>query len=64
VVDIAKHLLVAAAALRCGGEIDFIDIEWGTYNIDLGLLKDRLKRVAQKTGCRKYWPQSTLLGIR
>ena len=38
----------ADAALRCGASIDFIDIEWGTYNMDLGLLEDRLKRAAQK----------------
>jgi len=30
----------ADAALRCGAEVDFIDIEWGTYNMDLGLLED------------------------
>ena len=38
----------ADAALRCGASIDFIDIEWGTYNMNLGLLEDRLKRAAQK----------------
>ena len=38
----------ADAALRCGADIDFIDIEWGTYNMDLGLLEDRLKKAAQK----------------
>jgi len=38
----------ADVALRCGADVDFIDIEWGTYNMDLGLLEDRLKRAAQK----------------
>ena len=38
----------ADAALRCGSEVDFIDIEWGTYNMDLGLLQDRLKQAARK----------------
>ena len=38
----------ADAALRCGASIDFIDIEWGTYNMNLGLLEDRLKQAAQK----------------
>lgn len=38
----------ADAALRCGASIDFIDIEWGTYNMDLGLLEDRLKQAARK----------------
>jgi UDP-4-amino-4,6-dideoxy-N-acetyl-beta-L-altrosamine transaminase len=38
----------ADAALRCGADIDFIDIEWGTYNMNLGLLEDRLKKAAQK----------------
>lgn len=36
------------AALRCGADVDFIDIEWGTYNMDLGLLENRLKRAAKK----------------
>jgi dTDP-4-amino-4,6-dideoxygalactose transaminase len=38
----------ADAALRCGADVDFIDIEWGTYNMDLGLLADRLKQAARK----------------
>jgi dTDP-4-amino-4,6-dideoxygalactose transaminase len=38
----------ADAALRCGAEVDFIDIEWGTYNMDLGLLEDRLKEAARR----------------
>jgi UDP-4-amino-4,6-dideoxy-N-acetyl-beta-L-altrosamine transaminase len=38
----------ADAALRCGAEVDFVDIEWGTYNMNLGLLEDRLKQAAQK----------------
>jgi UDP-4-amino-4,6-dideoxy-N-acetyl-beta-L-altrosamine transaminase len=38
----------ADAAVRCGADVDFIDIEWGTYNIDLGLLEDRLKQAARK----------------
>ena len=38
----------ADAALRCGADVDFIDIEWGTYNMDLGLLEERLKLAAQK----------------
>jgi dTDP-4-amino-4,6-dideoxygalactose transaminase len=38
----------ADAALRCGSEVDYIDIEWGTYNMDLGLLQDRLKQAARK----------------
>jgi UDP-4-amino-4,6-dideoxy-N-acetyl-beta-L-altrosamine transaminase len=38
----------ADAAVRCGAEVDFIDIEWGTYNMDLGLLEDRLKQAARK----------------
>jgi len=38
----------ADAALRCGADVDFIDIEWGTYNVDLGLLEDRLKQAARK----------------
>jgi len=36
------------AALRCEANVDFIDIEWGTYNMDLGLLEDRLKQAARK----------------
>lgn len=38
----------ADAALRCGGDVDFIDIEWGTYNMDLALLEKRLKESARK----------------
>lgn len=38
----------ADAALRCGADVDFIDIEWGTYNMNLGLLEDRLKQAARK----------------
>ena len=38
----------ADAAERCGAEVDFIDIEWGTYNMDLQLLEDRLKAAAKK----------------
>jgi len=38
----------ADAALRCGAEVDFIDIEWGTYNMNLNLLEDRLKVAARK----------------
>lgn len=38
----------ADAALRCGADVDFIDIEWGTYNMDLQLLEDRLKQAARR----------------
>lgn len=38
----------ADAALRCGAEVDFVDIEWGTYNMNLNLLEDRLKVAARK----------------
>lgn len=38
----------ADAALRCGSDVDFIDIEWGTYNMDLGLLEERLKQAASE----------------
>jgi len=38
----------ADAARRCGAEVDFIDIEWGTYNMDLELLEDRLKAASRK----------------
>ena len=38
----------ADAALRCGSDVDFVDIEWGTYNMDLALLEDRLKKAAQR----------------
>ena len=39
----------ADAALRCGAEVDFVDIEWGTYNMDLHLLEEMLKK-ASKNG--------------
>ena len=39
----------ADAALRCGAEVDFVDIEWGTYNMDLYLLEEMLKK-ASKNG--------------
>ena len=38
----------ADAARRCGAKVNFIDIEWGTYNMDLGLLEDRLRQAALK----------------
>jgi UDP-4-amino-4,6-dideoxy-N-acetyl-beta-L-altrosamine transaminase/dTDP-4-dehydrorhamnose reductase len=38
----------ADAARRCGAEVNFIDIKWGTYNMDLGLLEDRLRQAARK----------------
>jgi len=38
----------ADVALRCGSDVDFVDIEWGTYNMNLGLLEDRLKQAARK----------------
>jgi len=38
----------ADAALRCGGDIDFIDIEWGTYNMNLQLLEEQLREAAKK----------------
>jgi len=38
----------ADAARRCGADVDFIDIEWGTYNMDLSLLEKRLKQAAKK----------------
>jgi UDP-4-amino-4,6-dideoxy-N-acetyl-beta-L-altrosamine transaminase len=38
----------ADAALRCGASIDFIDIEWGTYNMNLQLLEERLREAAKK----------------
>ena len=38
----------ADAALRCGAEVDFVDIEWGTYNMDLYLLEEMLKTAAKK----------------
>ena len=37
----------ADAALRCGASVDFIDIEWGTYNLDLGLLEKRLREASR-----------------
>ena len=39
----------ADAALRSGAEVDFVDIEWGTYNMDLHLLEEMLKN-ASKSG--------------
>ena len=39
----------ADAAIRCGAEVDFVDIEWGTYNMDLHLLEEMLKN-ASKSG--------------
>ena len=38
----------ADAALRCGAEVDFVDIEWGTYNMDLHLLEEMLKKASKK----------------
>jgi len=38
----------ADAALRCGSDVEFVDIEWGTYNMDLALLEDRLKKAARR----------------
>lgn len=38
----------ADAALRCGAEVDFVDIEWGTYNMDLHLLEKMLKKASKK----------------
>ena len=38
----------ADAALRCGAEVDFVDIEWGTYNMDLHLLEKMLKKALKK----------------
>jgi len=38
----------ADVALRCGADVDFIDIEWGTSNMDLHLLEDRLKQASRK----------------
>ena len=37
----------ADAALRCGAEVDFVDIEWGTYNMDLYLLEEMLKKASK-----------------
>jgi UDP-4-amino-4,6-dideoxy-N-acetyl-beta-L-altrosamine transaminase/dTDP-4-dehydrorhamnose reductase len=38
----------ADAALRCGAEVDFVDIEWGTYNMNLHLLEEMLKKASKK----------------
>ena len=38
----------ADAALRCGAEVDFVDIEWGTYNMDLHVLEEMLKKISKK----------------
>ena len=38
----------ADAALRCGAEVDFVDIEWGTYNMDLHLLEKMLKKASRE----------------
>jgi len=38
----------ADAALRCGAEVDFVDIEWGTYNMNLYVLEEMLKKAAKK----------------
>ena len=38
----------ADAALRCGAGVDFVDIEWGTYNMDLHLLEKMLKKASKK----------------
>ena len=38
----------ADAAIRCGAEVDFVDIEWGTYNMDLHLLEKMLKKASKK----------------
>ena len=38
----------ADAALRCGSDVEFVDIEWGTYNMDLTMLEDRLKKAARR----------------
>lgn len=38
----------ADAALRCGSRVDFVDIEWGTYNMDLYLLEQMLKKASKK----------------
>jgi UDP-4-amino-4,6-dideoxy-N-acetyl-beta-L-altrosamine transaminase len=38
----------ADAALRCGAEVDFVDIEWGTYNMDLHILEKMLKKASKK----------------
>jgi len=38
----------ADAAVRCRSEVDFVDIEWGTFNMDLALLEKKLRKAAQK----------------
>jgi len=38
----------ADAALRCDAEVDFVDIKWGTYNMDLHLLEKMLKKASKK----------------
>jgi len=38
----------ADAALRCDAEVDFVDIEWGTYNMDLHLLEEMLKKASRE----------------
>ena len=38
----------ADAALRCEAGVDFVDIEWGTYNMDLHLLEEMLKKASKK----------------
>ena len=37
----------ADAALRCGAEVDFVDIERGTWNMDLHLLEKMLKKASK-----------------
>jgi len=38
----------ADVAVRCGADVDFVDIEWGTYNMNLQLLEERLRGAAKK----------------
>jgi len=38
----------ADVAVRCGADVDFVDIEWGTYNINLQLLEEQLRKAAKK----------------
>lgn len=38
----------ADAALRCGAEVDFVDIEWGTYNMNIHLLEEMLKKASRR----------------
>lgn len=38
----------ADAALRCGAEVDFVDIERGTWNMDLHLLEEMLIKASKK----------------